>query len=75
MGKQSHWRWNDLIKTRSGSTCIGLDPFYPENAVSDFSYITGKYKKTYLHVLTDLPGYIIVRCRREADAIGELNLQ
>lgn len=38
-------------------------------------HITGKYKKTHLHVLINLPGYIAVRCRREADAIGELNLQ
>lgn len=61
MGKQSCWRWKDLIKTRSGSTCIGLDQFYPENAVSDYSYSTGKYKKTYLHVLTNLPGYCEVQ--------------
>lgn len=37
--------------------------------------MTGKYKKIHLYVLTNLSGYITVRCRREADATGELNLQ
>lgn len=76
MGKQSRWRCNNLIKTRSGFTCIGLDPFYPENMLSLTTatrYIPGNHKKTHLHVLTNLPVYIIVRCRREADTIGELN--
>lgn len=77
MGKLSPWRWNDLVKIRSGSTCIWLDPFHPENMLSlntTTRHITGKHKKTYLYVLTNLPGYIIVRCRRKADAIGALNL-
>lgn len=78
MGKLSPWRWNDFIKTRSGSICIWLDPFHPENMLAlntATTHIIGKYKKTHLYVLTNLPGYVIVRCRREADAIGELNLQ
>lgn len=31
MGKLPPWRWNDLVKTRPGSTCIG---FHPENMLS-----------------------------------------